>query len=329
MTTILIATFYAVSLAAYNKKTISVTVKGVMNHGTNALNSEHMFDLSVHSALFALFPPLTSIATLPSDYIIGTTQSKYPTADTDRDELLATIPEHRPLPGPLPAIPEEYFSIPVTQVGTLDSVSTTVADRLPITSYEDAQNIGSGNRRSRYAIDTPTLHDFEQITGQLDIKCYHKSHTAKLRFNIQNGIPMSVYTIWELNLFKPFAGPANGEGGDGMAPVLPNIFVTDKRGKGKISFDLPYCPFNSCKTVDECGGDGCPDCVLAYLVAVHWDYMGYGGTSALENTDPALPGGIITSTQMTFYVSTQIEGVEIIDHNMMHRNKKKKKKKYI
>eukprot|EP01083_Nonionella_stella_P215360 775154_1 len=120
-----------------------------------------------------------------------------------------------------------------------------------------------------------------------------------------------LYTVWELYITNPLSA---NEGGASAPGTLPNIIITDKNGDGKLTQYLPYCPYNTCQTAAQCGSE-CPDCVLGYVMLVHWDWSAYGGISAFERTDPALYSGFIASQQLSFWTSSQIVGNKITVHD--------------
>ena len=132
--------------------------------------------------------------------------------------------------------------------------------------------------------DPLTLDDWLSARGTLKYTC-NSDGTADIRINARNLIVNGVYTIW--GVFK--LDTDNNGTPDTIIPValggVPNVFIADKNGKGKIARTINLCP-------DE------ETSLLNIDVAYHSDGIVYGALPELPLG--GLPGGLATHDQINF-----------------------------
>ncbi len=261
---------------------------GYVTHGINNFNDKLLMDYSQVSpgiAILNLDPPVKEIGAFNA----GGTEASVINENTDRDLPLATTSSFFRIFNPNGTLDQSLVNKTLDMVGSNYFGFTSVADRIVPKNFEDVS--GGEIYRSNKINLRPTVGDWEQISGQLRVKCKDNG-TSTVTIGVRDAFPNSVYTLWEIGVKTPLSETESVYG----IPLggIPNVMVTDNRGCGYKKVNLPYCLVRAC----EAGAVSCTSYVSAFY---HWDGQVYGGSPTA--TWAGAPGGIYSSNQIVWPTS--------------------------
>eukprot|EP00484_Ammonia_sp_Unknown_P020225 CAMPEP_0197036876 /NCGR_PEP_ID=MMETSP1384-20130603/14242_1 /TAXON_ID=29189 /ORGANISM="Ammonia sp." /LENGTH=324 /DNA_ID=CAMNT_0042467099 /DNA_START=53 /DNA_END=1027 /DNA_ORIENTATION=- len=259
-------------------------IEGYTTHGPNNLNGEALIDFDFHPLLDQPFYQ-TWVQNPDGDVEIS------PVHTTDRQMPLAMGRDMAELTGSTPD--ESLYNKLYFEVGTITHDSSNIDERTTPVAYESIEHMNPSEIRAngqmflaRSTNAFPTLGEWEQVSGRLDIDCVDGAGTMKL--TVCNALPNGLYTLWEVGISKPgtddegfWSLPSGGLGAQ--------VLKTDQWGNGRMTFHTPWCP------VRECVRGESVDCNLFYTLIHHSDYIIYGGVGDPDWFKPIGWGGGITS----------------------------------
>ena len=267
------------------------TLQGFVSHGVNTYNGEPIAD---YSSVSPLVPWLQEGVQLQEIGVIdpGSTNAAVITQYTDRSLPVATIRSVFDFFNPNGNVNPQLFNQPLDAIGSSPSGYTDLTERVPRITFDNAR--AGQIHASKHTNERPTVSDWEQISGQIRLRC-RVDGTANARVYVRNAMPEAVYTLWDVGVLSPLT--ANEQGYAVPFGGIPNVLLTDQRGRGYKTVDLMQCPLRPCET----GADSCTSYISAFY---HWDGQVYGGAPAA--TFAGMPVGVVASNQMVWPTSGEI-----------------------
>ena len=265
------------------------SVYGQTAHGINVYNGEPLADYSSVSPTIPWLNPVVPVTEIGVfDSTPGATDAEVITDITDSARPLATIGTFTTFFGLQGSVDPMLFNMTLDQVESNFFGSTAPVDRAPVGKFEGA----SVNVYAAKGVNSkPTVGDWAAIKGRLDYQCSDNG-TSTVEIGIKNGLPKSIYTMWDVGAVNPLtideAGYAVPLGG------LPNVFVTDANGCGHAKVELPYCLARPC----EAGASSCTNYVSIFY---HFDDQVYGGAPA--ESFMGVPVGSIGANHMVWNIT--------------------------
>lgn len=281
--------------ADHRQRARVITLQGFVAHGVNTYNDQRIADYSSETdnvpALVA-DPPIQEIGALDP----GGSDASRINAQTDRNLPVATIREVFDVFNPNGNVDPMLFNRTLDEIGSSAGGYTDLTERVPRVPF--AQSRGGDIYASRYTIEQPTVRDWEQISGQLRVRC-RADGSARARVSVRNALPDAAYTLWEVGVSNPRStDPQRPEAIYGVPfGGIPNILMTDSRGCAVKVVELNECPLRAC--VD--GAGSCTSYVSAFY---HWDGQIYGGAPAA--TFAGMPVGVVAANQMVWPTTGQL-----------------------
>lgn len=265
------------------------TLQGFVAHGVNTYNDQRIADYSaVTNNVQALVadPPIQEIGALNP----GGSDASRIDAYTDRNLPVATIRDVFDVFNPNGDVDPNLFNRTLDEIGSTAGGYTDLTDRVPRIPF--AQSRGGDVYASRYTIEQPTVRDWEQISGQIRVRC-RADGTARARVSVRNALPDAAYTLWEVGVSNPRStDPKRPEAIYGVPfGGIPNILITDPRGCAVKVVELNECPLRACN-------DGAGSCTSYVSAFYHWDGQVYGGAPAA--TFAGMPVGVVAANQMVW-----------------------------
>lgn len=271
-----------------------VVVPGYVSHGINVFNNNAIVDYSQASPSVPWLNPSTLISEIG---VLDESANDAAIIDetTDRSLPVATIRAFFDFFNPGGTLDPNLLNQPLDQIGSSFFTFSDLSQRAALVPFDTA-NPGD-LYRGKHTNARPTVAQWEQISGQLRIRC-KADGSAVARVTVRNGFPNAVYTLWDIGALNPLTEQEQGY----AAPFggLPNILLTDNKGCGYKKVDLAFCPPEDCTV----GAGFC----LSYISAFyHWDAQVYGGSPAA--TFAGAPVGVVASNQIVWPLS----GVALIE----------------
>lgn len=271
----------------------SQSYPGFVAHGINTYNGSPLGDYSEVAPGVGMLNSVTSILEIGAKAPEGSLDAAQITPYTDRSTPVATTRSFFDFFVPGGDIDQSTVNITLDQIGTNYFGFTAIDDRVLAEDFETSTTSPSIHRAKGVNV-SPTVADWEKISGKMTTRTKRNGSTV-VRITIRDGIPNSLYTLWDVGVTNPSTESAAGY----AVPLggIPNAFVTDAKGCGYKEVTMKYSPSRSC----DAGEESCSAYISAFY---HWDGQAYGGAPA--GTWSGVPTGIYAGNQMVFPTSGEL-----------------------
>lgn len=202
--------------------------------------------------------------------------------------------------------PEDFiFNRPFSKLGTLFFGSQGVFNRQQLVPAEecDPKVFGKSFCSRPGAIQDPTLRQWNRVQARMNMK-KKADGSLMIRLQLDRALPSALYTMWLVGITNNFtdnvqltASPFGG---------LPNVILTDKKGRGSAEFEINFDPRAEPEAGEGKGGS------LYVSVFWHADGAAYGGSPTLDfirdDNEPTVSGqpvGVLGANHVFFPLQGQ------------------------
>lgn len=267
---------------------------GFVAHGINTYNGSPIGDYSQVAPGVGMLNSATPILEIGAKAADGSPDAEHISPYTDRSTPLATTRSFFDFFVPGGEIDTSTVNVTLDQIGTNYFGFSAIDDRVKAESYDMASNAPSIYRAKGVNVK-PTVGDWEAISGKMTTR-EKRDGTTIVKITIRDGIPNSLYTLWDVGV----KNPSTEEAGGYAVPLggIPNAMITNAKGCGYKEIEMNYSPSRSCDAGEE-------SCSAYVSVFYHWDAQVYGGAPAGTWSD--IPTGIYAGNQMVFPTSGDLK----------------------